>query len=175
MTPSSTYYRRTMPLGSPSVIYMPLTGTTSLLWQPNQPLMLARDNLLQTIAAEGVTLLPGVPFLFDLLTGAAASADLSKVRMAFSGAVALRKPTFDTFLERFGIPIRQALGTTETSVVSFNTTTTWCDRTGRTGRGQQQGRVVPAEESLDLEIGESIVTRRDQGLPEQPPANRLVP
>ena len=102
------------------IVYAPLTGTSSVLWTPNKPLVMARGDLLQAIESEGITLLPGVPFLFDLLLGATDRADLSKIRMAFSGAIALRKPTFDGFLERFGIPIRQALGTTETSVVSFN-------------------------------------------------------
>lgn len=159
-----------------SVIYMPLTGTTSLLWQPNQPLMLARDNLLQTIAAEGVTLLPGVPFLFDLLTGATATADLSKVRMAFSGAVALRKPTFDNFLERFGIPIRQALGTTETSVVSFNMSDDPVATWNSVGQivGANKVEVVPAEESLDPEIGELIISSPavTKGYLNNPEANR---
>lgn len=159
-----------------SAIYMPLTGATSLLWQPNQPLMLARDNLLQTIAAEGVTLLPGVPFLFDLLNGASGSGDLSRVRMAFSGAIALRKPTFDTFLERFGIPIRQALGTTETSIVAFNTSDDPVSSWNSVGRivGDNKVEVIPAEESSDPEIGELLISSPAvaKGYLNNPEANR---
>lgn len=159
-----------------SAIYMPLTGATSLLWQPNQPLMLARDNLMQTIAAEGVTLLPGVPFLFDLLNGASAPADLSRVRMAFSGAIALRKPTFDTFLERFGIPIRQALGTTETSVVSFNASDDPVSTWNSVGQvvGNNKVEIIPVEESTDPGVGELIISSPavTKGYLNNPEANR---
>lgn len=143
-----------------SAIYMPLTGATSLLWQPNQPLMLARDDLMQTITTERVSLLPGVPFLFDLMNGASEPADLSSVRMAFSGAVALRKPTFDTFLARFGIPIRQVLGTTETSVVSFNMRADPASTWNSVGQivGHNKVEVIPAEESPDPAIGELLIS-----------------
>jgi acyl-CoA synthetase (AMP-forming)/AMP-acid ligase II len=159
-----------------SATYMPMTGATSLLWQPNQPLMLARDNLMQTIAAERVTLLPGVPFLFDLLNGTTGPADLSTVRMAFSGAVALRKPTFDTFLSRFGIPIRQALGTTETSVVSFNMSDDPVATWNSVGQivGDNKVEVVAVEESNDPEIGELIISSPavTKGYLNNPEANR---
>jgi len=39
-------------------IYAPFTGATTLLWQPNKPLMLARDNLLQTLADIRLRLIP---------------------------------------------------------------------------------------------------------------------
>ncbi|MHB1103726.1 MAG: class I adenylate-forming enzyme family protein [Devosia sp.] len=159
-----------------SLTYAPLTGTSTLLWAPNQPLMLARGNLLQTIASEGVTLLPGVPFLFDLLAGVTDPADLTKVRLAFSGAVALRRATFDNFRERFGIPIRQALGTTETSLVSFNSSpdpvATW-NSVGQTV-GDTRVDVLPAEESSDPEIGELLITSSavTNGYLDNPEANR---
>lgn len=159
-----------------SAFYMPLSGTTALLWQPNQPLMLARDSLLQTLVDEKVTLIPGVPFLFDLLNGATADVQLPMVRMAFSGAVALRKPTFDNFLNRFGIPIRQALGTTETSVVSYNTgddpVATWNSVGQLVGKNRVE--VVPVEESPDPEIGELLISSPavTKGYLNNPEANR---
>jgi long-chain acyl-CoA synthetase len=142
-----------------SVVYMPLIGTTSLLWQPNRPIMLERDSLLQTITSERATLLPGVPFLFDLLNGAAGDG-LPSVRTAFSGAVALRKPTFDTFLERFGLPIRQALGTTETSVVSYNLSDDPIRTWNSVGKvvGKNHVEIVPVAESADPEIGELLIS-----------------
>lgn len=157
-------------------VYAPLIGTTSLLWQPNQPLMLARDNLLQTIVAEKVTLLPGVPFLFDLLVGAAGPADLSSVRKALSGAVALRKPTFDNFLSRFNIPIRQALGSTETSVVSFNMSEDPVATWNSVGQivGQNKVELVPAEESSEPGVGELLISSPavTKGYLNNPEANR---
>jgi long-chain acyl-CoA synthetase len=142
------------------VVYAPMSGTSTLLWAPNKPLIMARDDLLRAIVGEGVTLLPGVPFLFDLLLGSTETADLSKVRMAFSGAVALKKPTFDNFLSRFGIPIRQALGTTETSVVSFNMSADPVATWNSVGQivGNNRVDIVPAEESPDPEIGELIIS-----------------
>lgn len=138
----------------------PLSGSSTLLWAPNQPLLLARGSLLQTIAAEGVTLLPGVPFLFDLLSGVADPVDLSKLRGAFSGAAALKRSSFDNFRERFGVTIRQALGTTETSLASFNNSpdpvATW-NSVGQTV-GDTRIEVLAAEESSDPEIGELLIT-----------------
>ena len=158
------------------VVHAPLTGTSTLLWSPNKPRILARDDLLKAIAGDGVTLLPGVPFLFDLLLGATEPADLSKVRMAFSGAVALRKPTFDTFLGRFGIAIRQALGTTETSVVSFNSSADPVATWNSVGQivGDNRVDVVPAEESPDPQIGELIISSPavTKGYLNNPEANR---
>lgn len=158
------------------VVYAPLIGTSTLLWAPNKPLIMARDDLLQAIVGEGVTLLPGVPFLFDLLLGATESADLSKVRMAFSGAVALRKPTFDNFLGRFGIPIRQALGTTETSVVSFNMSADPVATWNSVGQliGENRVELAPAQESPDPAIGELIISSPavTKGYLNNPEANR---
>jgi long-chain acyl-CoA synthetase len=156
--------------------YMPLSGTTSLLWQPNKPLILAKDDLLQMIAAERVTIIPGVPFLYDLLNGASGTADLSSVRTAFSGAVALRKPTFDTFLERFGVPIRQALGTTETLVVSYNMSDDPIETWNSVGQivGNNKVEIVPVEESPDPEVGELIISSPavTKGYLNNPEANR---
>jgi long-chain acyl-CoA synthetase len=138
----------------------PLSGASTLLWAPNQPLMLARGRLMQTISAEGVTLLPGVPFLFDLLAGVTEAPDLSKVRSAFSGAAALKRASFDLFRERFGITIRQALGTTETSLATFNNNSdpvaNW-DSVG-TPVGDVRVELLPAEESSDPAVGELLIT-----------------
>lgn len=156
--------------------HAPLSGTSTLLWTPSQPLMLARGSLLQTIATEGVTLLPGVPFLFDLLVGVTDPADLSKVRHAFSGAAALKRATFDSFRERFGIAIRQALGTTETSLASYNSSpdpvATW-NSVGQ-AVGDTRIEVLPAEESSDPEIGELLITSSavTKGYLNNPEANR---
>jgi long-chain acyl-CoA synthetase len=138
--------------------------------------MLARGELLQFIASERVTLLPGVPFLYDLLIGATEEADLSNIRQAFSGAVALRKGTFDNFLSRFGIPIRQALGTTETSVVSYNLSEDPVATWNSVGEliGHNKVEIVPAEESNDPEVGELLISSPavTKGYLNNPEANR---
>lgn len=95
-------------------------GATTVFWADPQPLMLSRTRLLATLEAEGVTVLPGVPLMFDVLTGASDPVDLSRMRLCYSGAVALRRPVYDRFHERFGIRIRQAYGSTETGHIAIN-------------------------------------------------------
>jgi long-chain acyl-CoA synthetase len=77
--------------------------------------------MLAALAAEEITVLPGVPFFYDLISSIEEEHDLSRIRVAYSSGVAMRKPTFDAFLARYGIPIRQAYGATETAMVSINT------------------------------------------------------
>ena len=95
-------------------------GATTVFWTDPQPIMMARGRMLAAVENEKITRLPGVPFLFDLLATVTDNVDMSSVRMASSGGVALKKATFDRFYERFGLPIRQALGMTEVMLVTFN-------------------------------------------------------
>lgn len=95
-------------------------GATTVFWSDPQPIMMSRGRLARAIEEERITMLPGVPFLYDMLGGVSDEVDFSAVRMAYSGAVALKKPTFDRFLERFGIPIRQVFGMSEASLITMN-------------------------------------------------------
>lgn len=95
-------------------------GATTLYWSDPQPLMLSRGRLLAALAEEGVTVLPGVPFLFDTLAGWEGAVDLSRVRLCYSSGVGLRAPVHERFRGRFGIGIRQAYGSTETGLAAAN-------------------------------------------------------
>lgn len=95
-------------------------GATTLFWSDPQPLVMARDRLLATLAAERVTVLPGVPFLFDTLAGSGSPAGLAGLRLVYSSGVGLRRPVYDRFRDRFGIAIRQAYGSTETGHIAAN-------------------------------------------------------
>jgi long-chain acyl-CoA synthetase len=95
-------------------------GATNVFWTDPAPIMMARARMLASIEKERITRLPGVPFLFDLLASVTDEVDMSSLRNVTSGGVALKKPTFDRFLQRFNIPVRQALGMTEVGLITAN-------------------------------------------------------
>ena len=74
-------------------------------------------TLLEIVASEGVTVLPGVPQLFAALAdhASATGEELASVRLACSGAAALPLEVGERFESRFGVPIWQAYGLTEAS------------------------------------------------------------
>jgi long-chain acyl-CoA synthetase len=85
---------------------------------------------LETIAAERVTILAGVPQLFAALADLPGTTgqELSSVRLACSGAAPLDAEVAARFKERFGVPIRQGYGLTEASpTVTFPDLSTACD------------------------------------------------
>jgi long-chain acyl-CoA synthetase len=104
-------------------------GATLVLLEDAHPFVLHRDQALRVIEREGVTVFPTVPFILKLLAEAPGEGDLSGVRLCLSAASALPRPIFDTFGQRFGIPIRQLYGFTEAGAVTANVDedpwTTW--------------------------------------------------
>jgi acyl-CoA synthetase (AMP-forming)/AMP-acid ligase II len=134
-------------------------GATTVFWTDPQPLMMARGRMLATVEGERITRLPGVPFLFDILASVTDNVDMSSVRIASSGAVALKKPTFDRFYQRFGLPIRQALGMTEVMLVTYNMdpdpVSTW-DSVGKPDP-EVTVEIVPTPESPSPSMGEVFV------------------
>jgi long-chain acyl-CoA synthetase len=73
--------------------------------------------LLEIVAREGVTVLPGVPQLFAALADypSATGGELASVRLACSGAAPLPLEVAERFESRYGVPIWQAYGLTEAS------------------------------------------------------------
>jgi acyl-coenzyme A synthetase/AMP-(fatty) acid ligase len=102
------------------VFEVPEAGATTLFFHDPAPLLLSRRRLLATLAAERVTILPGVPFMFDALAAATDEVDLSALRLVYSAGVSLRRPTYDAFRRRYGFDIHQAYGCTEAGHVAFN-------------------------------------------------------
>jgi long-chain acyl-CoA synthetase len=96
------------------------SGATLVLFDAPHPFALTRERALSVIEQERVTVIPAVPLIFRLLAGSNAEADLSAVRLCVSAGNALPRSTFDMFDRRFGIPIRQLYGLTETGAVSAN-------------------------------------------------------
>lgn len=112
-------------------------GASTHFWSDSQPMMMARGRLLAALADRRVTVMPGVPLVFDMLAGTTDEVDLSHLRYLYSGGVGLRRPVFDRFKARFGIELRQGYGSTETAHLSLNmdgdADATW----------QSVGRAVP--------------------------------
>jgi acyl-CoA synthetase (AMP-forming)/AMP-acid ligase II len=152
--PSYTSYGYIVGIGGDA-----FAGATTVFWTDPQPIMMARGRMLAAIEREKITRLPGVPFLFDLLAGVTDNVDMSSVRMASSGGVAIKKPTFDRFYQRFGIPVRQALGLTEVGLVTFNMdpdpVSTW-DSVGKPDP-QVSVEIVPTPEAPSPDVGEIFV------------------
>jgi long-chain acyl-CoA synthetase len=83
------------------------------------------DNALQTIERDRVTLLLGVPTMFWYLQHypRAEKYDWSSLRLCCSGGAALPGDLMRAFQERYGLPIYEGYGLSETSpVASFNAT-----------------------------------------------------
>lgn len=83
------------------------------------PFVFRCPRILELIKAEQITVLPGVPYIFNALTEMPISvqADLSKLRLCCSAGNFLGKDVFDKFFKRFGVPVRQLYGCTEAGAI----------------------------------------------------------
>ena len=95
-------------------------GATVVILEDPNPFLLNRHRALKLIERERVTVLPGVPFHYQLMAEAPGGADLSSLRLCFSAGTALARETFDAFGEKFGVLVRQLYGSTETGVLAAN-------------------------------------------------------
>lgn len=67
----------------------------------------------------GITLMPGVPFMFEMLCRSEGT-KFPRLRKAYSAGGPLPRATYDTFLNRFGVRLGQLYGATEIGSVTFN-------------------------------------------------------
>ncbi len=74
----------------------------------------------QLTGDQGVTIFPGVPFMFEMLCGSQSRGRITHPRRAYSAGGPLPRALFDTFLARFGVAIAQLYGATEIGSVTFN-------------------------------------------------------
>jgi acyl-CoA synthetase (AMP-forming)/AMP-acid ligase II len=135
------------------------SGATTLYWSDPQPLMLSKARFASAIEQGGVTVVFGVPFMFDALASVTNEVDFGRVRLSTSGGVALKKDIYDRFRQRFGLKIRQAYGSTECLLMSFNDDPdpdlSW-DSVGRAVPGLTI-EIVPSENPFGPEYGEIAV------------------
>jgi long-chain acyl-CoA synthetase len=95
-------------------------AATLVLMEEPHPFLLTRGRALDLLEREAITVFPGVPFNFRLLADAGRDADLSALRLCFSAGTALARETFDAFLARLGVPVRQLYGCTEAGTLTAN-------------------------------------------------------
>jgi long-chain acyl-CoA synthetase len=96
------------------------SGATLVILEDAHPFVLHRDHALEVLTRERATVFPAVPFILRLLAEAPGEGDLSALRLCLSAAAALPRPTFEAFTQRFGVPVRQLYGSTETGAVTAN-------------------------------------------------------
>jgi long-chain acyl-CoA synthetase len=96
------------------------SGATLTLLEDPHPFVLQRDHALEVLARTRATVFPAVPFILRLLAEAPRHGDLSSLRLCPSAASAQPRPTYEAFAQRFGVPIRQLYGSTETGAVAAN-------------------------------------------------------
>jgi len=98
------------------------TGLLLPLAFGGKTVMLARFNvpeLLDLVEKHRVSIILTIPSIWNamLRTDLAVKRDLSSLRIAVSGGEPLPTQTYDRFLERFGFPLSEGYGLTETSPV----------------------------------------------------------
>jgi len=75
----------------------------------------------QDVSERGVTVFPGVPFIFDYLRRAeAVAAPLRDIRLVVTAGAPIQFETLRYFKDRFGVKIHSLYGTTETGSVTFD-------------------------------------------------------
>jgi len=86
------------------------------------PFVFRCPRVLNLIKTEKITILPAVPYIYSILaaTPYQTQVDFSSLRLCISAGNFLSKDTFDKFLHRFGIPLRQLYGCTEAGAVGIN-------------------------------------------------------
>ena len=96
------------------------SGARLVIQQHPQPFAVRRGETIDLIQRLGVTVFPAVPYMIDLLAAAPGAGDLSSLRYCFTAGTALADGTADAFRARFGVPVRQLYGCTESPSISAN-------------------------------------------------------
>ena len=131
-------------------------------------------STMRALVEHGVTLYPAVPFMFKMLaeTRFAEPPDLRAVRLLFSAGAALPESVSRSFLERFGHPVAQLFGSTETGALSINVAHPREKPTsvGRPLHGyaieirDEAGRALPSGTKGEIWVKSPAMTRAYDGL-----------
>lgn len=85
--------------------------------------MFDAPRMIRSLAEQPITLLPGVPFMFEALVGAADKVcfepDRLRVRHAYSAGGVLPECVANAFRKRYQMPLSQLFGSTEVGSVTF--------------------------------------------------------
>ena len=134
-------------------------GATTVYWSDPRPLLMARRRLLDDLIGQRVTVMGAVPAMYEALCGTPGDEQLTSMRLAFSGGAGLGRAVFERFRDRFGLPLRQAYGSTEAIMISHNDAedidVLW-DSVGRPA-GDAEVRIAPRDTGLGDDVGELMV------------------
>jgi long-chain acyl-CoA synthetase len=116
-------------------------------------------KIFELIETEQVTVLPGVPSIFQALGEAPSglNAHISSVRLCFSAGNFLPRAIFEQFRQRFATAIRQLYGCTEAGSVAMNTQAHICEENWQAvGHPIQQVEIKIVSDTQE-EVGENTV------------------
>jgi long-chain acyl-CoA synthetase len=136
-----------------------LRANASLIVRPR----FLRRQVLDLLVAEGVTVLPAVPFMLRMLaaTDRRRHWDLSALRLCVSAGAPLPTEVFTAFRDRFGLPPRQLYGLTEAGSVTCDLAA--ADQVDPATVGRPLGNVAVSIEDGDGrrlpagEVGEIVI------------------
>jgi acyl-CoA synthetase (AMP-forming)/AMP-acid ligase II len=98
-------------------------GLLAPMWAGSSVLLVQGLDLhliMQLLAEANVTLLPGVPPMYEMMTTVGDARPMPSLRKAYSAGGPLPRSVFDRFCERFGHRIGQLYGATEIGSVTFS-------------------------------------------------------
>ncbi|GAA3808550.1 class I adenylate-forming enzyme family protein [Streptomyces phyllanthi] len=110
------------------------------------PRVSARD-ILATAVDHRITALFGVPMHYELLAAAIDAPELPELRVAVSGGELMPPEVAARFTERYGVPVGESYGTTETGVVAMDASGALRPSVGRAAPG-----VVLREHRGELDV-----------------------
>jgi long-chain acyl-CoA synthetase len=137
-----------------------------------------RSGVAAAIQEHRITVFVGVPFMFAVLaeTRWPRPADFSSLRLCLSASAPLRRQTALAFPDRYGAPLRQLYGTTETGTIALNLDPDFrgtADSVGRPLEGVEVavvspgGRPLPPGEVGEIGIRSPAAARGYLGAPAQ--------
>jgi long-chain acyl-CoA synthetase len=130
------------------------SGATLVIQESPQPFALKRGETLELIQREHVTVFPTVPYMVELLAEAPFDADLSGLRYCYTAGAALPAAAVEAFDARFGVPVRQMYGCTESPSITLNLDDDPRPTAGSVGRPLGDVRVgVYGEDGAELPPG----------------------
>ena len=146
-----------------------------VLFDTRMPIALARADAVKALEKHAVTIVPGVPYLFDALAAIKEPPALPALRLCFTGGSPLEKKTYDEFTGRYGVPVRQHYGSTETGGIALNLSANPAETWNTVGRAFP-GVEVTRLDSLGDAAGEIGVKSRAvcAGYEGEPHVNREV-
>ncbi|MFI9580563.1 class I adenylate-forming enzyme family protein [Streptomyces sp. NPDC052236] len=110
------------------------------------PRVSARD-ILRTAVDHRITALFAVPMHYELLAAAISPPELPELRVAVSGGELMPPKVATRFAERYGVPVGESYGTTETGVTAMDVSGALRPSVGRTAPG-----VVVREHKGELDV-----------------------